>query len=156
MKCSATKRNGLPCTFKAKVNGHCGIHKLKPIPKTRGLGLGQPTTKPRVKKAAFNEQLNRPIPKPCPKQRPIPKPRLKQRPIPPPCKKKLQREAEHTPANHVNKRNKFLREWRMEQIAEYNAVTTFLRDLQSWTHRILQNELMELNSLNSNYQFRGN
>ena len=29
MKCSATKQNGLRYTFKAKVNGRCGFHKLK-------------------------------------------------------------------------------------------------------------------------------
>ena len=40
MKCSATKRNGLPCTFKAKVNGRCSFHKLsKPTPKPRGIPL---------------------------------------------------------------------------------------------------------------------
>ena len=35
----------------------------------------------------------------------------------------------------------------MEQIPEYNDLTTFLRDSQSWAHRILHNELKELKSL---------
>ena len=122
MKCSATKRNGLPCTFEAKANnGRCGFHKLsKPTPKPRGIplqGLGRPTPKPRVKKTALD--------------RPFPKPRTKQRPIPPPRKKK--------PADQPSKSNKFLREWRMEQVPEYNDLTTFLRDSQSWAHRVLQN-----------------
>ena len=117
MKCSATKRNGLPCTCKAKVNGRCGFRTLKPILKPRGIplqGLGRPAAKPRVKKPTLDAQLNRPLPKPRMKQRPIPKPPLKQRPIPPPREKK--REAEHMPADRPNKRNTFLREWKMENL----------------------------------------
>ena len=80
MKCSATKRKGLPCTFKAKVNGRCGFQKVskpsgtplqglgRPIPKPRGIPLQRPTPKPRVKKTALDEQPNRPIPKPRTKQ----------------------------------------------------------------------------------------
>ena len=60
MNCSATKRNGLPCTFEAKANGCCGFHKLsKPTPKPRGIPLQRSTPRPRVKKIA----LDRPIPK---------------------------------------------------------------------------------------------
>ena len=107
MKCSATKRNGLPCTFKAKVNGRCGFHRLskpsetplqglgRPIPKPRGIPLQRPTPKPRVKKTALDEQPNRPVPKP---------------------RKKLR---QPTPVVCPSKRNKFLREWRMEQVPEY-------------------------------------
>ena len=35
----------------------------------------------------------------------------------------------------------------MEQVSEYKNLTTFLRDSQSWSHRRVQNELKELNSL---------
>ena len=35
----------------------------------------------------------------------------------------------------------------MEHFPEYNHLTTFLRDSQSWAHRILLNELKELKSL---------
>ena len=92
MKCSAKKRNRLPCTFKAKVNRRCGIHKLsKPTPKPRGIalqGVGWPTPKPSVKKTAI--------------VRPVPQPRTKQRPIPPRRKKK--------PADQPTQSNIFFRE----------------------------------------------
>ena len=124
MKCSATKWNGLLCTFKAKANCRCGFHKIsKPTPKPRGIPLQRPTPKPRVKKTALDEQPNRPVPKP---------------------RKKLR---QPTPVGRPSKRNKLLREWRMEQVPEYNDLTTFLRDSQSWAHRILENELKELKSL---------
>ena len=35
----------------------------------------------------------------------------------------------------------------MEQVPEYNDLTTSLRDSQSWAHRVLQNKLKELKSL---------
>ena len=109
MRCSATKRNGLPCTFQAKVNGRCGFNKLKPIPKPRGIPLQwlvRPFPKPRVKKTALDEQLkglflNRA------RSSGLFLSSLKQPPILQPRKKKL---GQHTPADRLSKRNKFLRE----------------------------------------------
>ena len=110
--------------------GRCFVHGLgtglsMAVFHTLSWGVGRPTPKLRVKKTAID--------------RPVPKPHTKQRPIPPPHKKK--------PADQPSKHNKFLREWRMEQVPEYNDLTTFLRDSQSWAHRVLQNELKELKSL---------
>ena len=65
------------------------------------------------------------------------------RPVPKPRKKLRQ----STPADQPSKGNKFFREWRMEQVPEYNDLTTFLIDSQSWANRILQKELKELKSL---------
>ena len=98
-----------------------------------------PLPKPRAEKTALNAQLNRLIPKPRMKVPPLDT--LPNRPIPKPRMKKLEREAENKPAYSPNKRNLFLRDWKLEQVPENNDLTFFLRDKQSWAFRILRRKL---------------